>query len=144
MKLKSVSVVVTASALLAACGSGGKLSPNEFEVVSRAPLIVPPEATLTPPRPGQSHAQQINPTQQAFEALFPGKRFRRQLPKSSSELSLLRQLPSSEPDVRSNVGFADVEVVKKTLLLADLLEIQERQFGPDDIEIARLSSDTRE
>jgi hypothetical protein len=143
MKLKSLSVLIVSTLTLVACGGNGKFSPDEFDVVSRAPLAVPPEATLAPPRAGQPHAQQINPTQQAFEALFPGKRFRRQLPKSSSELSLLRQLHRSEPDVRSNADDGNVAVVKKSLLLADLLEIKERQFRPDSIEIERLSSDTK-
>ncbi|UTW54852.1 DUF3035 domain-containing protein [Kordiimonas sp. SCSIO 12610] len=144
MKLKSISMIVVMAGVVSACGGGGKFSPDEFEVVSRSPLVVPPEATLSPPRAGQSHAQEINPTQQAFEALFPGKRFKREVPKSSSELSLLRQLRSSEPDIRSNVDGGDAQVVKKTLLLADLLEIEDRQFRPDNIEIERLSSETRE
>jgi hypothetical protein len=140
MKLKSISVLVVSAAIVAACGGNGKFSPDEFDVVSRSPLVVPPEASLAPPRAGQPHAQEINPAQQAFEALFPGKRFKRPAPQSSAEISLLRQLPSSEPDIRSNVDNKDVAVVKKTLLLADLLEIQDRQFRPDNIEIERLSS----
>lgn len=48
--------------LLAACGDGGvretlglnREAPDEFSVVSRAPLSVPPEFTLRPPRPGAS------------------------------------------------------------------------------------------
>ena len=32
----------------------GKRSPDEFAVVSRAPLIVPPDFELRPPRPGES------------------------------------------------------------------------------------------
>jgi hypothetical protein len=48
--------------LLAACGGGsvqqalgmGKRSPDEFAVVSRAPLVVPPDFDLRPPRPGET------------------------------------------------------------------------------------------
>ena len=47
---------------LAGCGPGtvqdalgmGKRSPDEFAVVSRAPLILPPDYGLRPPAPGQS------------------------------------------------------------------------------------------
>jgi len=140
MKLKTLSAVLLTGTVLAACGGNGKLSPNEFEIVARAPLVVPPESTLRPPRPGQANAQSINPPQQAFEALFPGKRFPREVPKSAAENQLLSQLPRSEPDVRSNAGQSDLKVVKKALLLADLLDADERQFRPDNIEIERVDS----
>jgi hypothetical protein len=139
MNLKSVLLIAGAGAALAACGSG-KNSPNEFEVVSRAPLVVPPEADLTPPRPGQPNPQEIDPGRQAYEALFPGKEFKESKPKSASERDLLSRVGPSEPDVRSNVGQKDLKVVKKTLLLADILDADERQHRTDDIAIERVSS----
>jgi hypothetical protein len=47
---------------LSACAGGsvqkalgmGKRSPDEFAVVSRAPLVVPPDFDLRPPRPGEA------------------------------------------------------------------------------------------
>lgn len=143
MTLKSVSVLVLATACLAACGGSGNKTyvPNEFEVVDRAPLAVPPEATLTPPRPGEPRAQTINPGRIAFEALFPGKKFPRQTPKSKSENELLSQLPRSDVDIRSNAGGPlNQDVVKKKLLLADLLNADERTFRPDNVEVNRVST----
>ncbi len=144
MTLKSVSVLVLATACLAACGSGGSKKtyvPNEFEVVDRAPLAVPPESTLTPPRPGEPRAQTINPGRIAFDALFPGKKFPRQVPKSQSENQLLSQLPYADVDIRSNAGGPlTQDVVKKKLLLADLLEAEERTFRPDNVEVNRVST----
>jgi hypothetical protein len=51
--------------LLSACSGGSvqralglsKRSPDEFAVVSRAPLIVPPDFELRPPRPGEARPQ---------------------------------------------------------------------------------------
>lgn len=141
MNLKSVVLVLGVGLSLAACGSN-KNSPNEFDVVSRAPLVVPPEADLSPPRPGEPNAQEIDPGQQAFEALFPGKEYTRSKPKSKSENELLSHMGQSEPDVRSNAGQKDLDVVKKTLLLADILDAGERQFRTDNIAITRVSSQT--
>jgi hypothetical protein len=53
---------VLALPLLSACAGGsvqnalgmGKRSPDEFAVVSRAPLVVPPDFDLRPPRPGEA------------------------------------------------------------------------------------------
>ena len=59
--------------MLAACGRGtvqnalgmGKRSPDEFAVVSRAPLILPPDYGLRPPRPGESRPGVDTPSEQA-------------------------------------------------------------------------------
>lgn len=140
MTVKSVVTVAAFGLMVAACGSN-KIIPNEFEVVNRAPLVVPPEANLSPPRPGEPRAQEIDPGRQAYEALFPGERLDRPKPASVSERELLSRMVASSADVRSDpAGRKGQDVVKKTLMLADLLEADERTFAPDNIEISRVSS----
>ncbi|WP_374764458.1 DUF3035 domain-containing protein [Yunchengibacter salinarum] len=119
---------------IAACG-GGKNAPDEFSVVDRAPLVVPPEADLAPPRPGEPRAQEINPGRQAYEALFPNADFDKRKELSDGEVALLRELRSAGPDVRSNAGQVDLRVVKKTLLLPDLLDLGDVQYRPDNVRI---------
>ena len=46
-----------------------KTSPDEFRVVSRAPLTVPPDFTLRPPDPGAPRPQVGTPTDQARTAV---------------------------------------------------------------------------
>ncbi|MFC3052448.1 DUF3035 domain-containing protein [Kordiimonas pumila] len=140
MTLRSIVVLLVASFALAACGGGKGNVPDEFEVVNRAPLVIPPEADLVPPRPGEPRAQEIDPGQQAYDALFPNAKITREAPKSKSELDLLRRMAASDPDIRSNVADKDADVVKKTLLLADILAADERTYKPDNIEIKRVSS----
>lgn len=140
MTLKSVIVIGVASLGLVACGSN-KIIPDEFEVVNRAPLVVPPEANLTPPRPGEPRAQEINPGRQAYEALFPGETLERPKTSSVSERELLGRLVASDPDVRSDAaGNKNQDVVKKTIMLADLLNAKERTYRPDNIDVNRVSS----
>jgi hypothetical protein len=58
----AVALLALALPLLSACAGGsvqnalgmGKRSPDEFAVVSRAPLVVPPDFDLRPPRPGEA------------------------------------------------------------------------------------------
>jgi hypothetical protein len=47
----------------------GKRSPDEFAVVSRAPLILPPDYGLRPPGPGQSRPGINTPSQRARASL---------------------------------------------------------------------------
>ncbi|MEJ0044064.1 MAG: DUF3035 domain-containing protein [Rhizomicrobium sp.] len=48
----------------------GKDSPDEFAVVTKAPLVIPPDFNLKPPAPGTAPTNQIEPTQSAQNALF--------------------------------------------------------------------------
>jgi hypothetical protein len=47
-----------------------KESPDEFAVVTKAPLIIPPDYNLRPPRDGAPPTNQVDPTDSAQTALF--------------------------------------------------------------------------
>lgn len=47
-----------------------KQSPDEFKVVARAPLTLPPDYTLRPPEPGIPRPQEGTTSQQAKNAVF--------------------------------------------------------------------------
>ena len=66
--------------LLSLAGCGDDLSrtigltrdaPDEFTVTTRAPLSMPPDYTLRPPRPGASRPQELSERAQAEAALSP-------------------------------------------------------------------------
>ena len=48
-----------------------KLAPDEFTVLTKAPLIMPPDYNLRPPQPGAPDANIGVPSELAREALFP-------------------------------------------------------------------------
>ena len=64
------------AASLAGCSSlrsaagGGKDAPDEFAVVTKAPLVIPPDFNLRPPAPGAGPTNQTEPTNAAQSALF--------------------------------------------------------------------------
>jgi hypothetical protein len=75
--MKAPLIVLAASALmLSGCDSirsaagMGKAAPDEFAVVTKAPLIMPPDYNLRPPRPGAAPLNQTLPTQAAQASLF--------------------------------------------------------------------------
>ncbi len=61
---------------LSGCGTAskaiglGKTSPDEFRVVAKAPLVVPPDYSLRPPKPGEPRPQELQPESAARTALF--------------------------------------------------------------------------
>ena len=72
----AVAVVLTAGLGLTACASTKqalgitKVTPDEFRVVTKAPLVVPPEFSLRPPSPGEPRPQELEPESQARQALL--------------------------------------------------------------------------
>ena len=75
-----IGVSIATLLMLAACGRGtvqdalgmGKRSPDEFAVVSRAPLIVPPDYGLRPPGSGESRPGVHTPSDRARATLTGG------------------------------------------------------------------------
>ncbi len=47
-----------------------KEPPDEFAVVTKSPLVIPPDFNLRPPKPGAAPTNQSSPTQAAQAALF--------------------------------------------------------------------------
>jgi len=98
---------------LSACGAArkqlglAKNPPDEFTVVTRAPLIVPPDAVLRPPAPGARRPQEQTPSEQAQAALFDldaadGERPGQELRPSSAEVAFLNDAGarSADPNIR--------------------------------------------
>jgi hypothetical protein len=120
MRKTSLLLVAGASAMLAACGSGGGLTnrdrPDEFAVQRQAPLVVPPDFSLTPPKPGAPRPADSNLQQQTLEALFGGPQAR-----SDIENATLARAGTAAPGIRSNVGDPDTNTVAKGTVTRDIL-----------------------
>jgi hypothetical protein len=71
-----VATVLVAAVGLTACQSTRKslgmtkVTPDEFRVVTKAPLVVPPDYALRPPAPGKPRPQELQPESAARNALL--------------------------------------------------------------------------
>ena len=119
-KLHTVLVLASASALLAGCGSGGGLfnrsRPDEFAVQRQAPLVVPPDFALAPPRPGAPRPTDSNLQQQTLDALFGGT-----APRSAVEQNAISRAGTPAPGIRSTVGDPATNTVAKGVQTRDIL-----------------------
>jgi hypothetical protein len=72
-----------------------KLAPDEFRVVTKAPLVVPPEYALRPPTPGEPRPQELQPESQARQALIGA---RENVQRSEGEVLLANQAGAEKAD----------------------------------------------
>ncbi len=102
--------------------------PDEFRVVSRAPLTVPPDFTLQPPTPGTKAAQN-SPVKMAESALLGAA----QTPTASSlsplENALLSQTGGDKagPSIRATIDLETAQMIDADRTLIDKIRDYEPQ-----------------
>jgi hypothetical protein len=117
MRSQLVVLLALASLPLAGCDSFNralgleKVVPDEFAVVSRAPLAVPPDYALRPPKPGAAPTQEVTPTEQARQTIFKAGDQQAGLPpgaekRSNGENELLRAAGAgaAPPNIRETIA----------------------------------------
>lgn len=125
---------------LSACGSTvqesfglGKRSPDEFQVVERAPLIIPPDRRLRPPQPGTPSPREGSASQEA-RATLTGRPSGGSGDQSPGERALLTAAKGeADPDIRrrlleENTQLAEVD--RSTYLF--ILDWQRRRMQQDE------------
>ncbi|WP_435419226.1 DUF3035 domain-containing protein [Parerythrobacter aurantius] len=123
-KTSSLLLLVTGSAMLAACGSGGGIlgreRPDEFAVQRQAPLVVPPDFSLEPPSPGAPRPTEGSAAEQALDVLFGGP-----APRSAVESTAISRAGSAAPGIRSGVGDPQTNTVAKGRVTRDIIAAPE-------------------
>ena len=123
---KPITLLAVLAAASAASGCAGfsnalganKVAPDEFRIVTAAPLTLPPDYNLRPPRPGEPRPQELEPGAEARAALFgtdtgqaatPGERVLVSNAGAEAADANIRDTIDFESQgvVRRNQGFAD-------------------------------------
>lgn len=87
----------------------GRRAPDEFQVVRRQPLVVPPEYRLPPPGTTTPPTQQATPSAQTQELLFGT--VQREPEQSEAELALLQSVPGeATPGIREQLLVENTEL----------------------------------
>jgi len=110
--MRKAYLLIAPAILLAGCGAFGNKPKtlDEFAVARNAPLVIPPDFSLTPPVAGTVSMTAQDAQTQAIEALFGGP-----APRSSTEVSVLERAGRDRASigVRSTAGDPDTRVVDK-------------------------------
>lgn len=121
--VKAAVLLASGCAMLAACGGGGIFNrdrPDEFAVQRQAPLVIPPDFTLTPPAPGAPRPAEGTAQEQALDALFGGP-----APRSDIETSALDRAGPAAPSIRSQIGDEATNTVAKGRVTRDIIAAPE-------------------
>ena len=118
-RLRTALTLVGMAGLLGACTGTvqenlgiAKRSPDEFQVVRRAPLVLPPDYNLRPPSPGSPPPAQQDTATQAEQILTGQTRVPADTTQSPAELALVAQAPvQAQPGIRDMLVAEDAELV---------------------------------
>lgn len=97
-------VALLSAGTLSACSNAKeqlgltRSSPDEFAVVKRAPLEMPPDYSLRPPRPGAARPQEQAMNEQAREAVFGSDSGARRAAPANGESALLQEAGATQVD----------------------------------------------
>jgi Protein of unknown function (DUF3035) len=139
-----------AATLLTGCASlGGSTSPDEFRVVKKAPLVVPPDYSLRPPEPGQGLPFEVDPTRAGTASAF-GSDIGRNASAAERALVAAAGANAVSPVVREQVDWEQSRVIRKSSTVSERVMTWEGSeegapadsaTGGGDVTIARGSGD---
>ena len=128
--MRKAFLLVAPAIMLAGCSMFGpkQKSLDEFAVARNAPLVIPPDYSLTPPVAGTVSMSAQDAQTQAIEALFGGP-----APRSATETSMLESAGRDRAalGIRSTAGDPDTRVVDKGAATQSILAAQ-----PSDSDLA--------
>ncbi len=115
---KALFLLVVPALALGACGIGKQKALDEFAVARNAPLVIPPDYSLTPPVAGTVSLSAESAQGQAIDTLFgsPAQR-------SATETSVLDAAGRDRvaTGIRSTAGDPDTNVVDKGATTRDII-----------------------
>ncbi|MEM0929014.1 MAG: DUF3035 domain-containing protein [Pseudomonadota bacterium] len=141
--MRSLLLATALIPLIAACASGGKRTPDEFAVITKPPLTVPPDYALRPPRPGELRPETLSSSERTEQLLLGD---RSSAPPSDGELQLIQNVGalSVDPSIRDLLNAENGSIASKNASLANRIMFWRVTGGEVDDSEARLEVNDRE
>jgi hypothetical protein len=134
--LLALALGLSLSACQAARDSLGltKKPPDEFNVVTRAPLAMPPTLDVLPePQPGMNRPQELQPEQQAMSVLLGGQIVSTSQPSMAESMLMAdARAEAAEPEIRETI---DIEHEKYLTEHSFYEQLQFWRDHPDETEV---------
>lgn len=118
---KPLALVAVLAAATAASGcasfsraiGASKTTPDEFRVMTHAPLTLPPDYNLRPPRPGEARPQENDPAADAQAALF-GENVGAEASQGERAFVSAAGATASSDSIRDEIDFEAQGVVRRS------------------------------
>jgi hypothetical protein len=108
------------AAALGATACASNRTPDEFRVVRKAPLTVPPDYNLRPPAPGEARPQELLPDAQARVAVF-GTDIGREASQGEKLFIAAAGGDAVDRAVRQQVDYDSAQTLRKNRSFADMI-----------------------
>lgn len=145
--MRTLSLLGLSAAALAACSTAGPLSnrnaPDEFAILTKPPLTVPPDYALRPPKPGETRPEELSTTQRTQQILLGDTSTE---PPSTGELSLIAQVGALDvdPSIRAILAAENGGRAEKNVSMTNRLLFWNFRDGQIDDSAAPLVVEDRE
>ena len=138
-----------AGTLLSGCAAlGGTNSPDEFRVVKKAPLVVPPEYSLRPPEAGSGTPFEVDESRAGTASAF-GTDIGTNASASERALVASADANAVNPVIRQQVDWEEAAIIRKSTSVSDRvmstdgseLTDPDSATGGGEVQIARGSGE---
>lgn len=134
-RLLSFGIVSGLALTLVACQStnrrepgGNRAVPDEFKIVTKAPLVIPPDYNLRPPRPGESRPQELQTSEVARTVVF-GERYGTEASEGERLLIAAADATSTDPNIRQMIDYEAANTTRRRTAFADRILFAEANEG---------------
>jgi len=146
--MRTLLLLASAALAVSACSSTGPgqaktFAPDEFSVVTKPPLSVPPDYSLRPPKPGETRPDELTTTERTEQLLLGDTSA---TPPSNGELAFVQSAGALEvdPSIRAILDAENGGRVEKDESLANRLMFWNYDNGEVDDSAAPLVVEDRE
>ncbi|MFN3912099.1 DUF3035 domain-containing protein [Hyphomonas sp.] len=138
--LLAAGAALAATAACSSNGSGTSSTPNEFRVVTKAPLSVPPEYSLRPPGAGSTTPAEVEAATSSVTTAF-GTTMGQDASASEKALVAAAGANAANPAVRAQVDYEESKTIRKSASIGDRVMFW-RKDKPEDAAAAATDNAT--
>ncbi|AEI37765.1 MAG: DUF3035 domain-containing protein [Zymomonas mobilis subsp. pomaceae] len=145
LRISGIIIMGMMTVITAGCTHSNKSRPGvfatsnarELEASRQQPLVIPPDFTLSPPKPGTPRPQDTDSSTQALAVMFGQPAV-----KAAAERGLLEKASArlAQPGIRTSVSDAQTETVNKGGLTSDIVSSPAKE---DDLAVVKAGGQDR-
>ncbi|PKP80550.1 MAG: DUF3035 domain-containing protein [Alphaproteobacteria bacterium HGW-Alphaproteobacteria-18] len=140
LPLLAAGLALGVTAACSSSGNAGTATPNEFRVVTKPPLSLPPSYSLRPPAPGTTIPAEVEAATTGGTAAF-GSALGQNASASERALVAAAGANAVNPSVRAQVDWEETKAIRKSPTVADRILFW-RKSNPEDLASAASDNAT--